>query len=107
MHCHKLARSLSHTYRALRKWNRESFCFAHEKIKSLEEELDLLQKDDLEVGRQRQINEELILNWAKLESIYWHKSRELWMKEGDRNLNFFYLSTIIRRRKNNIGAIRD
>ena len=35
------------------------------------------------------------------------KSRELWLKLGDRNTKFFHLSTIIRRKRNNIDAIRD
>ena len=34
------------------------------------------------------------------------KSRELWVKEGDRNTKFFHLSTIIRRRKNCISEIK-
>lgn len=32
--------------------------------------------------------------------------RELWPKEGDKNSSFFHLSIIIRRRQNNIDAIK-
>ena len=39
--------------------------------------------------------------------MLWHqKSRELWLKEGDKSTKFFHLSTIVRRRRNNIDAIR-
>ncbi|PKI36129.1 hypothetical protein CRG98_043481 [Punica granatum] len=39
--------------------------------------------------------------------IWRQKSRELWLKDGDRNTKFFHLSTVIRRRANQIVAIKD
>lgn len=41
----------------------------------------------------------------RLESIWKQKSRELWLFEGDRNSKIFYVSTIIRRRRNKISSI--
>ena len=35
------------------------------------------------------------------------KSRELWLKLWDKNSKFFHLSTIIRRKRNSIDAMRD
>ena len=41
------------------------------------------------------------------EDMKWNqKSKELWVKEGDRNTRYFHLSTIIRRRRNFISEIK-
>ena len=40
-------------------------------------------------------------NWALLEEIFWrHKSRELWLKEGDKNTRFLYKMANSRKRRN-------
>lgn len=42
------------------------------------------------------------------EEIFWlQKSRNTWLKEGDKNTKFFHLSTIIRRRRNKIEGLND
>ena len=56
----------------------------------------------LEAAIQIELNE-----WLEREEVKWHKkSRELWLKEGDRNSKFFHLSTVVRRRKNQIAEIQ-
>ena len=48
-----------------------------------------------------------LAEWLTRCEILWkQKSRELWLIEGDRNTKFFHLSTIIRKRHNNIDAIK-
>lgn len=76
MHCHRLTRSLFNTFKALKKWNRDSFCIVHENSKILEEELESLQNNEEDSGRQRQIREELRMHQARLESINRQKSQE-------------------------------
>ncbi|XP_065620945.1 uncharacterized protein LOC136063877 [Quercus suber] len=57
----------------------------------------------LETGLQNELNE-----WLYRSEVLWRqKSRELWLKEGDRNSRFFHLSTIVRRRRNTIEAVKN
>ncbi|XVF22870.1 hypothetical protein REPUB_Repub12eG0208500 [Reevesia pubescens] len=41
------------------------------------------------------------------EVLWFQKSRSQWIQFGDKNTNFFHTSTIIRRRKNKISALKD
>ncbi|KAK9937007.1 hypothetical protein M0R45_013825 [Rubus argutus] len=42
------------------------------------------------------------------EAIFWHqKSRDQWLKDGDRNTKFFHLTTLIQRRRNKIEGLFD
>ncbi|XP_030970473.1 uncharacterized protein LOC115990841 [Quercus lobata] len=48
-----------------------------------------------------------LFEWLIRSEILWRqKSRELWLKLGDKNFKFFHLSMIICRRNNNIDAIK-
>lgn len=42
------------------------------------------------------------------EELFWlHKSRNSWLREGDRNTHFFHLSTVIRRRRNKLEGLNN
>ena len=94
---------------ALHKWNKEVFGHCQVRINLLMDKIFEVQKRPSaeENGR---IEEELqveLSEWLLRSEILWkQKSHELWLKEDDRNMKFFHLSTINRRRQNNIDAIK-
>ncbi|GAA0166437.1 hypothetical protein LIER_21590 [Lithospermum erythrorhizon] len=70
-------------------------------IKKVYDEVNL-NRDDLVY-----LEKELEIAWGE-EEIYWKtRSRDQHLKEGDKNINFFHASTILRRRQNNILGIED
>ena len=59
-----------------------------------------------EMGLQEEAKESF-KKWTLLEEMSWkQKSREVWLKEGDRNTRFFHKMANAHRRKNQIGRIR-
>ena len=46
-------------------------------------------------------------HWALIEETYWRqKSREIWLKEGDRNAGFFHRMENSRKRRNRLSQLR-
>ena len=94
----------------LQKWNKEVFGNCQTKINSLLQPIKEIQQGPptansgaIEDALQTELSEWLL----RSETLWRQKSRELWLKLGDRNTKFFHLSTIIRCKRNNIDAIRD
>lgn len=104
----KLKRSLSETTKALRIWNKTVFGFADKQIQEFEMELKSLQQTDKQkFDKEHQILDKLSVFRARWESILRQKSRQMWLKEGDRNTNFFHASLLVRRRMNRVQAIKE
>ena len=95
---------------ALKKWNKEVFGHCQIRIDVLLTKIQEIQKADCteenyrkEAHLQAKLNEWLLRN----EILWKQKSREVWLKEGDKNSKFFHFSTIIRRRRNSIDALKN
>ena len=106
----KLCKKQATTRDALKKWNKEVFGRCQDRINSLIKQINAIQREppsihlgDLEASLQAELSEWLL----RSEALWRQKSRELWLKLGDKNTKFFHLSTIIRRKRNSIDAIRD
>ena len=66
-----------------------------------DKELSLAEAEEREKAR------EDYKEWVDLEEISWRqKSREIWLKEGDRNTGFFHRMANSHRRRNSISSIR-
>jgi hypothetical protein len=104
--CHKQRK----TTIALKRWNRDVFGNSHTMIKKLTNQIEENQKLDRTKANSRQeANLQGELNeWLRRNEVLWkQKSREQWLKDGDKNSKSFHLSTIIRRKRNSIDAIKD
>ena len=91
------------------KWNKKAFGNCQERIKTLTLHIQEIQKKEatennckIKARLQQELNEWLLRN----ETLWRQKSREVWLREGDRNSKFFHISTIIQRKKNTIEALK-
>uniref|UniRef100_A0A803Q9B7 Endonuclease/exonuclease/phosphatase domain-containing protein n=1 Tax=Cannabis sativa TaxID=3483 RepID=A0A803Q9B7_CANSA len=106
----QLMSRLKESRKLLSKWNREVFGFCKAKLSMLEKLLVEVQsrtptQDNLKL--EADILLELEEVTKREQEIWRQKSRELWLQNGDRNTRFFHASTIIRRKRNFIGAVSD
>uniref|UniRef100_A0A803PAA5 Reverse transcriptase n=1 Tax=Cannabis sativa TaxID=3483 RepID=A0A803PAA5_CANSA len=105
-----LLRNISSTRKALQAWKRSLHKDNGNDIKSLERRLEWIQMQPISTAlkeEESKIQADLLVSWSKLESMWRQKSRETWLALGDRNTRFFHSSTVIRRRRNSIWAIKD
>jgi hypothetical protein len=105
----QLAKKFQIVKREFLKWNKEHFGQTRTRIKELERKIEVLQGMDLTtevVETEAALCIELN-DWLEREELKWRqKSREIWLKEDDKNSRFFHLSTLVRRRRNFIREIK-
>lgn len=99
---------INSTKKALRKWNREVFSSIQTNIKLLQDRLESIQglsPFDLAWEAEQRIQSDLLDILRMEESLWKQKSRVSWLATTDLNTRFFHVSTIIRRRRNNIDTL--
>ena len=97
----------------LKKWNRDVFGDIKKKkenlmleIKAVQDMLDVSQSDDLLRKEDESLKAfDVVLEQEEL--VWFQKSREKWINDGDRNTSFFHTSMIIRRRHNRIEKLQN
>ena len=97
----------------LKVWNKEVFGRVELKKKrglsriSFWDEVEKDKELSLAEAEERQKARENYKEWVDLEEVSWRqKSREIWLKEGDRNTGFFHRMANSHRRRNSISSIR-
>ncbi|KAJ9675647.1 hypothetical protein PVL29_024530 [Vitis rotundifolia] len=108
-----LAEKLKFLKAKLKEWNKNSFgrveyrknlALEQVKFRDAREKTGRLTMEELEARKEAR---EDYKNWVLLEEITWRqKSREVWLKEGDRNTDFFHKMTNAHRRRNNVDKIK-
>ena len=112
-HSYVLVEKMKALKAKIKEWNKEVFgCVDEQKKFALNK---VAHWDELESRRTLSDGEskdrveamEEFKKWATLEEISWRqKSREIWLKEGDRNTDFFHKMANSHRKRSNIDRIR-
>ena len=96
----------------LRAWNKEVFGRVELKRKealsriSFWDDLEKEKELSLEEAEEREKARDDYRKWFEMEEVSWRqKSREIWLKEGDRNIGFFHRMVNSHRRRNSIRSI--
>jgi hypothetical protein len=100
--CFNLCKKQFNTTSALRKWNKEVFGHVQSNISNLTRRIERIQcksRNEANAFEEAKLQQELNVWMARNEVMWWQKSRETWLKDGDRNSRIFHLSSIIRRKK--------
>ena len=110
---YRLAVKLKELKQNLKIWNREVFGnLKRNKVEALQQvELwDLVERErsliDEELIRKKEAKEGYA-KWVSLEETHWRQlSREIWLKEGDRNTGYFHRMANAHRRVNFLNKIK-
>lgn len=74
------------------------------RIKGVHRELDYFPYSNL-IIMERQLQLEYNKVLAQEEMLWYQKSRENWVKFGNRNTKFFHTQTVIKRRRNKVTGL--
>ncbi|XVF71960.1 hypothetical protein PTKIN_Ptkin12aG0082200 [Pterospermum kingtungense] len=95
---------------ALSKWNHVSFGHVGRHIKAKERELEMILKADHGGGfggRSKKCRQELDELLRREEMLWKQRSKDLWVKEGNRNTKYFHAVASRRKRHNQVSCIQN
>uniref|UniRef100_A0A803PK89 RNase H type-1 domain-containing protein n=1 Tax=Cannabis sativa TaxID=3483 RepID=A0A803PK89_CANSA len=102
--------NIHNSRKALQAWKKNLKGVNEGDIKDLEKRLEWVQNHPITDAFREEdsrIHAQLSVSWSKLESMCRQKSKETWLSLEDRNTRFFHAATVIRKRRNNIWAIKN
>lgn len=102
--------ALASLQRSLKKWDREVFGSVKQQLKDLRKELEVERSSTLYRGptdKERAIMAKLADVLAREETMEHQRSRIAWLREGDRNTEFFQAKARARSRANRIKLLHD
>lgn len=99
----KLQRSRTHISR----WKRKNVFNAKERINALRHQLDIACTDGHSVQERKQLHTQLQQAYWDEEHFWKRKSRNPWLRAGDRNTKYFHSVTRTRRIRNRISILKD
>ncbi|KAA3472035.1 reverse transcriptase [Gossypium australe] len=94
-------------------WNKSVFGNIFTRKKRLEARIEGIQKtlkDHFVPGLwklEKELKEQLDATLQQEETLWFQKSREKWVVQGDRNTKYFHTATLVRRRRNKIEGIQN
>jgi len=71
------------------------------------QDLLMISQTDLLLAQEEKLLAEFDIILEQEETLWFQKSREKFLALGDRNTSFFHTSTVIRRRRNKIEALKN
>lgn len=107
---HHIPDAIENVGKEAKQWNRSVFGNIFKKKKDVTEELEKLQKLPFLSQIQTMRQTELITSYKHLlrceELIWFQKSRVDWLSKGDLNTKFYHASTLVRRGRNCVLALK-